>query len=184
MQLHLLDWIIVAFILLICFGPALFFRKRSGKNTSEFFASGRAVPGGWPACPWWPPRSAATRPIWSPISSAATGSPELGLVGLHPDRRRHGLLLRPDVAPFRSPDDLEFYEIRYSGKAASVVRGFRSVYLGFIFNCIIMATVNLAACKIAAVLFGFERCRRSFSSACSTSSSPRSPAFGASSSST
>ena len=45
--------------------------------------------------------------------------------------------------------DLEFYEIRYSGKAASVVRGFRSVYLGFFFNCIIMATVNLAACKIA-----------------------------------
>src|SRR6201999_2130819 len=45
----------------------------------------------------------------------------------------------------------------YSGKAASAVRGFRAVYLGFFFNCIIMATVNLAACKIAAVLFGFER---------------------------
>ncbi len=40
--------------------------------------------------------------------------------------------------------DLEFYELRYSGKAAGVVRGFRSVYLGFLFNCIIMATVNLA----------------------------------------
>ena len=53
--------------------------------------------------------------------------------------------------------DLEFYELRYSGKAASVVRGFRSVYLGFLFNCIIMATVNLAACKIAAILFGLER---------------------------
>ena len=53
--------------------------------------------------------------------------------------------------------DLEFYELRYSGKAASAVRGFRAVYLGLFFNCIIMATVNLAACKIAAVLFGFER---------------------------
>ena len=53
--------------------------------------------------------------------------------------------------------DLEFYEIRYSGKAASVVRGFRAVYLGLLFNCMIMATVNLAACKIAGVLFGFER---------------------------
>ena len=41
--------------------------------------------------------------------------------------------------------DLEFYEIRYSGRAASVVRGFRAVYLGFLFNCMIMATVNLAA---------------------------------------
>lgn len=53
--------------------------------------------------------------------------------------------------------DLEFYELRYSGRAASVVRGFRSVYLGLFFNCIIMATVNLAACKIAAVMFGFSR---------------------------
>ena len=53
--------------------------------------------------------------------------------------------------------DLEFYEIRYSGKAASVVRGFRAVYLGLFFNCMIMATVNLAACKIADILFGLER---------------------------
>ncbi|MEI9972759.1 MAG: hypothetical protein WDO73_12275 [Ignavibacteriota bacterium] len=53
--------------------------------------------------------------------------------------------------------DLEFYELRYSGKAAGAVRGFRSVYLGLLFNCVIMATVNLAACKIAAILFGFER---------------------------
>jgi Na+/proline symporter len=53
--------------------------------------------------------------------------------------------------------DLEFYEIRYSGKPASVVRGFRSVYLGFFFNCIIMATVNLAACKIAGILFGMDK---------------------------
>ena len=53
--------------------------------------------------------------------------------------------------------DLEFYELRYSGKAASAVRGFRAVYLGLFFNCIIMASVNLAACKIAAVLFGLDR---------------------------
>jgi Na+/proline symporter len=53
--------------------------------------------------------------------------------------------------------DLEFYELRYSGKAAGFVRGFRSVYLGLFFNCMIMATVNLAACKIAGILFGMER---------------------------
>jgi Na+/proline symporter len=53
--------------------------------------------------------------------------------------------------------DLEFYEVRYSGVAARAVRGFRAVYLGLLFNCMIMATVNLAACKIAAVLFGLER---------------------------
>ena len=51
--------------------------------------------------------------------------------------------------------DLEFYEIRYAGKAATVVRGFRAVYLGLFFNCIIMATVNLAAVKIANVLLGW-----------------------------
>jgi Na+/proline symporter len=53
--------------------------------------------------------------------------------------------------------DLEFYEIRYSGKAAGAVRGFRAIYLGLLFNCLIMAAVNLAACKIAAILFGLER---------------------------
>ncbi len=53
--------------------------------------------------------------------------------------------------------DLEFYELRYSGKAAAAVRGFRAVYLGLLFNCIIMASVNLAACKIANVLFGMSR---------------------------
>src|SRR5664279_958074 len=53
--------------------------------------------------------------------------------------------------------DLEFYELRYSGKAARAVRGFRAVYLGLFFNCIIMASVNLAACKIANVLFGLPR---------------------------
>lgn len=51
--------------------------------------------------------------------------------------------------------DLEFYEIRYSGKAASFVRGFRSIYLGLFFNCVIMATVNLAASKIASVVLGW-----------------------------
>src|SRR6185503_6420353 len=45
--------------------------------------------------------------------------------------------------------DLEFYEIRYSGRPAVFVRGFRAIYLGLFFNCVIMATVNLAAVKIA-----------------------------------
>src|SRR4029453_2887059 len=53
--------------------------------------------------------------------------------------------------------DLEFYEIRYSGTAASVVRGSRAVYLGFLFHCMIMASVNLAACKMRGILFGLER---------------------------
>ena len=51
--------------------------------------------------------------------------------------------------------DLEFYELRYSGAPARWVRGFRAVYLGLFFNVVIMATVNLAAAKIANVLLGW-----------------------------
>ena len=54
-----------------------------------------------------------------------------------------------------SSTDLEFYELRYSGKAASFVRGFRAVYLGLFFNCVIMATVNLAAAKIGNIVLGW-----------------------------
>src|SRR5437763_13871724 len=46
MQLHTLDWIIAFVSVAICFLPALFFGRRSGKSTAEFFASGRSVP-------WW-----------------------------------------------------------------------------------------------------------------------------------
>jgi len=55
--------------------------------------------------------------------------------------------------------DLEFYEIRYSGRPAQLVRAFRAVYLGLFFNCVIMATVNLAAAKIATVLLGWPMTR-------------------------
>ena len=51
--------------------------------------------------------------------------------------------------------DLEFYEIRYAGTPAALVRAFRAVYLGLFFNLVIMATVNLAAAKIANVLLGW-----------------------------
>ena len=50
--------------------------------------------------------------------------------------------------------DLEFYELRYSGPPAALVRGFRAIYLGVFFNCITMAAVMLAAIKISAVLLG------------------------------
>src|SRR5207237_7431342 len=55
--------------------------------------------------------------------------------------------------------DLEFYELRYSGRAATLVRGFRAIYLGLFFNCVIMATVNLAAAKIASVVLGWPPSR-------------------------
>ena len=158
MHLHLVDWIIVALSLGVCFVPALFFGKRAGKNTSEFFVSGRSVP-------WW----LAGLSMVATTFSSDTPNLVTDIV------RRNGVagnwvwwafVLTGMATVFfyaqlwrRSGvmTDLEFYELRYSGKAASFVRGFRSVYLGLFFNCMIMATVNLAACKIAGILFGLPR---------------------------
>src|SRR5512141_369986 len=158
MKLQFIDWVIVAATLLICFVPALFFGKRAGKNTSEFFVSGRAVP-------WW----LAGLSMVATTFSSDTPNLVTDIV------RQKGVsgnwvwwaFVFTGVATvfFYAPmwrrsevmTDLEFYEIRYSGAAASVVRGFRSVYLGLLFNCMIMATVNLAAVKIAGILFGLPR---------------------------
>jgi solute:Na+ symporter, SSS family len=158
MRLQLLDWLIVAATLIVCFVPALFFGRRAGRNTSEFFASGRAVP-------WW----LAGLSMVATTFSSDTPNLVTDIV------RRNGVagnwvwwafvLTGVSTVFFYARmwrrsgvlTDLEFYEIRYSGQAASVVRGFRALYLGLLYNCMIMATVNLAACKIAAVLFGLHR---------------------------
>ena len=158
MHLHAIDWVIVIVSLGICFIPALFFGKRAGKDTSEFFASGRSVP-------WW---------LAGLSMVATTFSSDTPLLVTDIVRRQGvagnwcwwAFVLTGVATVFfyarlwrRSGvmTDLEFYELRYSGTAASVVRGFRSVYLGLFFNCLIMATVNLAAVKIANVLFDMDR---------------------------
>src|ERR671917_430705 len=158
MQLYALDWIVIAISVAICFGPALFFGRRAGRNTSEFFASGRAVP-------WW----LAGISMVATTFSSDTPNLVTDIV------RRNGvagnwvwwafLLTGMSTVFFYARmwrrsgvlTDLEFYEIRYSGKAAQGLRGFRAIYLGLLFNCMIMATVNLAAVKIASVLFGMPR---------------------------
>ena len=158
MRLQWIDWVIVAASLLVCFVPALFFGRRAGRSTSEFFVSGRSVP-------WW----LAGLSMVATTFSSDTPNLVTDIV------RRQGVagnwcwwaFVLTGVATvffyarlWRRSEvmtDLEFYEIRYSGPAASVVRCFRSVYLGFFFNCFIMASVNLAACKIANVLFGLPR---------------------------
>jgi Na+/proline symporter len=158
MHLQTVDWVIVAATLLICFVPALFFGKRAGRSTSEFFASGRAVP-------WWLGGLSMVATTFSSdtpnlVTDIVRRNGVAGnwvwwafvLTGVSTVFFYARLWRRSGVLT-----DLEFYEIRYSGNAASVVRGFRAVYLGLLFNCMIMATVNLAACKIAGILFGMER---------------------------
>ena len=158
MILHPIDWIIAAACLLICFLPALAFGKRSGKSTSEFFASGRSVP-------WW----LAGISLVATTFSSDTPNLVANIVrtqGVAGNWQWWAFTLTGVATVFfyarlwrRSEvlTDLEFYELRYSGTPAIAVRGFRAVYLGLLFNCMIMATVDLAACKIANVLFGLNR---------------------------
>jgi Na+/proline symporter len=154
MSLHLLDWIIVFASILICFAPALLFGQRAGKNTTEFFASGRSVP-------WW---LAGLSMVATTFASDTPNwvTQQVRQYGVAGNWQWWAFLPSGMATVFffarlwrRSGvmTDLEFYELRYSGKAASVVRGFRAIYLGLFFNCFIMAMVTLAACKIANVLF-------------------------------
>jgi SSS family solute:Na+ symporter len=149
------DWIIVIVATGLSFLPAPLLAKRAGKNTAEFFTSGRSAP-------WWligvsmvattfstdTPnlvtnfvREGGVANNWAWWSFLLTGMMTVFFYARL--WRRSGVLT-----------DLEFYEIRYSGKAAGFVRGFRSIYLGLFFNCVIMATVNLAAAKIANIVLG------------------------------
>ncbi|MBN1443522.1 MAG: Na+:solute symporter [Planctomycetes bacterium] len=158
MQLTGLDWTIViayvAFALLL----AGFFVRRASRGADEFFASGRALP-------WWLLGTSMVATTFS------TDTPNLvtdfvrqkGVAG---NWEWWAFLLTGILTVFfyarlwrRSGvlTDLEFYEIRYSGRPAAVVRLFRAVYLGFFFNCVIMASVTLAATKISSVLFGLDR---------------------------
>jgi Na+/proline symporter len=158
MHLQWIDWIIALACVALCFVPAFFFGRRAGQSTSEFFVSGRAVP-------WW----LAGLSMVATTFSSDTPNLVANIVrteGVAGNWRWWAFTLTGVATVFfyarlwrrsRVMTDLEFYEIRYSGKAARVVRGFRSLYLGLFFNCIIMASVNLAACKIAGILFGLER---------------------------
>ncbi len=156
MQLSTLDWVIVIVSLVLSFVPAIYLMRRAGSSTTEFFTSGRAAP-------WWLIGGSMVATTFS------TDTPNLvtNLVrenGVANNWVWWAFLLTGMSTVFfyarmwrRSGvlTDLEFYEIRYSGKPAAIVRAFRAVYLGLFFNIMIMATVNLAAAKIANVLLGW-----------------------------
>ena len=153
-----IDWMIIVAGLAISFLPSIYFARRAGKSTAEFFASGRSVP-------WW------LAGISMVATTFSTDVPNLvtNIVrtqGVAGNWQWWAFTITGVITVFfyarlwrRSEvlTDLEFYDVRYGGRAASFVRGFRAIYLGFFFNCVIMASVNLAACKIAGVLFGMDR---------------------------
>jgi solute:Na+ symporter, SSS family len=156
MHLAPLDWAIVGLSVALSFVPAILLARRAGSSTAEFFTSGRAAP-------WW------LIGVSMVATTFSTDTPNLvtNLVrenGVAANWAWWAFLLTGMTTVFfyarlwrRSGvlTDLEFYELRYSGRPASIVRGFRAVYLGLFFNCVIMAAVNLAAVKIATVLLGW-----------------------------
>ena len=156
MQLTSLDWWIVLASLAVSFAPALYLAGRAGSSTAEFFTSGRAAP-------WW------LIGVSMVATTFSTDTPNLvtDLVrqgGVASNWAWWAFLLTGMTTVFFYArlwrrigvlTDLEFYELRYAGAAATWVRGFRAVYLGVFFNVVIMASVNLAAAKIANVLLGW-----------------------------
>ncbi len=157
MQLVPLDWIVIALYGLTALAIGLYFARRAGKGADEFFLSGRKLP-------WWllgtsmvattfstdTPnlvadfvRTGGVAQNWSWWAFLITG---MCTVFFYAKLwRRSGALT-----------DIEFYELRYSGRSAAFLRGFRALYLGVFYNVMIIATVTLAATKIGGVLLGLD----------------------------
>jgi Na+/proline symporter len=157
MLLSYVDWTIIVSFLLISLFIGIYSSRKAGKSSTEFFAAGKGMP-------WW------LLGISMVATTFSTDTPNL----VTDIVRQHGIagnwlwwafLLTGMLTVFiyaqlwkRSGilTDIEFYEIRYSGKMAAFLRGFRAIYLGFFFNIMIMATVTLAAIKITGVLMGLN----------------------------
>ena len=157
MKLSPLDWYILAgfFITLLLIG--FWASKKAGKSVNEFFLSGRNMP-------WW----LLGISMVATTFSADTPNLVTDIVrtnGVSGNWVWWAFLLTGMLTVFvyaklwrRSEvlTDLEFYELRYGGKGAAFLRGFRAVYLGVFFNIMIMATVCLAAIKIGGVMLGLD----------------------------
>ena len=155
MDIANLDWIIIISFLLLTLLIGFIVSKKSGENSSEFFLSGRNMP-------WW------LLGISMVATTFSTDTPNL----VTDIVRNNGVagnwvwwvfLLTGLLTVFvyaklwrksNVNTDIEFYELRYSGKPAKFLRGFRALYLGVIFNVLAMGGISLAAIKIGQVMLG------------------------------
>ena len=158
MQLTTLDWLVVAAYGAVALATGLYFARRAGSGRQEFFLSGRKLP-------WWLLGTSMVATTFS------TDTPNLvtDIVrtnGVSGNWLWWAFLITGMCTVFfyaklwrRSGvlTDMGFYELRYDGKPAAFLRGFRAIYLGVFFNVMIMATVTLAAIKISGVLLGIDK---------------------------
>lgn len=154
--LQTIDWVYVFAFFALSLAVGLAVSARAGRSSSDFFLAGRNMP-------WW------LLGVSMVATTFSTDTPNLvtGLVresGVSGNWVWWAFLLTGMLTVFvyarlwrRSNvmTDLEFYELRYSGRSAAFLRGFRAVYLGVLYNVMVMAMVSLAAIKIGAVMFAF-----------------------------
>lgn len=157
MVLQTIDWTIVGIFFVVVLSLGWIASRTAGKDMNEFFLGGRGMP-------WW----LLGISMVACTFSADTPNLVTGMVrenGVIKNWAWWAFLITGMVTVFiyaklwrRSGvlTDLEFYEKRYGGKAASFLRGFRSIYLGVFFNVLIMGSVTLAAIKIGAVMLGLD----------------------------
>ena len=156
-RLDTLDWIIVAAVLAVSLSIGILVSRRAGASSSSFFLSGRSMP-------WWLLGTSMVATTFS------TDTPNLVAEivrtnGVSGNWIWWAFLITGMVTCFLyarlwrrsgAMTDLEFYELRYSGRAAAFLRVFRAIYLGVFFNIMTMALVSLAAIKIGAVMLGLS----------------------------
>ena len=157
MELSTLDYSFIIVFFSIVLGIGIYVSKKSGKDTNEFFLSGRTMP-------WW------LLGLSMVATTFSTDTPNLvtDLVRTQGVSGNWGwwcFLLTGMLTVFvyaklwrksNVKTDLEFYELRYGGKPARFLRKFRAVYLGVVFNVITMSAVTLAAIKIGGIMLGLE----------------------------
>ncbi len=155
MTLSFIDWCIVVAYFAISLAIGLWASRNAGDDTRSFFLAGRNMP-------WW------LLGISMVATTFSTDTPNLvtDLVrrdGVSGNWGWWAFLLTGMLTVFvysklwhRSGvlTDIEFYELRYSGKAAAFLRGFRAVYLGLVFNVLVMGAVSLAAIKFGEIVLG------------------------------
>ena len=155
MMLTILDWSIIAIFFMLSLGIGIWASKKAGKDTESFFLAGKDMP-------WW------LLGISMVATTFSTDTPNLvtDLVrqnGVSGNWGWWAFLLTGMLTVFiyaklwhRSNvlTDIEFYELRYSGKAAAFLRGFRALYLGLVFNVLVMGAVSLAAVKFGEIVLG------------------------------
>lgn len=157
MELSTLDYGFIVVFFSLVLGIGVYVSKKSGKDSNEFFLSGRTMP-------WW------LLGLSMVATTFSTDTPNL-VTDLVRDKGVSGnwgwwcFLLTGMLTVFvyaklwrksNVKTDLEFYELRYGGKPASFLRKFRAIYLGIVFNVITMSAVTLAAIKIGGIMLGLE----------------------------